>query len=427
MKSMKSICLSCLIGMVAVAPIARSAEFRSDINPALLYYQAINLAPDLSSAERDYLFADTEWGGQRLPNKSGELLTRYDNQFKLVRQAAHTTAQCDWGIDTSPGPATLLPHLRSIRGIAQAGRLRAMWALQQGRQADACEDLLAVLALGRNAAHDGILVSAMVQIATESMVCATIAGNFHQFTPESLKQLADGFASAPARQTVAACIPVEKATFLDWLENKIVQLQKANPGNDAKVMVGISNLVSSFEGPEEGTSSKPKVRLADEVAGAAGGTSEGVLKLVHEEGPLCDRLAQVLALPPREYEVQMRPLLAEIQNTSNPLVKMTFPLFDKCRQKEFAGQAALAMVQAAIEYKLRGEEGFKSVVDPCGDGPIGFQRFIFEGVDRGFQLKSACAGRGFAESLIFVEKEGTAFIVDGQKAGQPVPKPGLGK
>jgi hypothetical protein len=425
MKSMKLMCVCCLIGMVAGAHIARGAEFRNDINPALIYYQAISLAPELSAAEREYLFVDTEWRVQRLPDRFGDLLARYDNQFKLVRQAAQSTVPCDWGVDMSAGPLTLLPHLRNVRGIAQAGRLRAKWALQQGRQADACEELLAVLALGRNAAHDGILISALVQIAAETMVCETIAENFHQFTPESLKQLADGFAAAPARGTVAACIPVEKTTFLGWLENKIVELQKENPGNDAKVMAGISKLVSSLQGSEEGPSSKE--RFSDEIARAAGGTSEGVLKLLHEEVPLCDRLAQVLALPPREYEEQMRPLLAEIQNSSNPLIKMTFPSFDKCRQKEFAIQTALAMVQAAVEYRLRGEEEFKSVVDPCGDGPFGFQRFIFEGVDRGFQLKSVCAGRGFPETLIFVEKEGTPFYINGQKAGQPVPKSAIGK
>ena len=427
MKSMKLICLSCLIGMVAAPHIASGAQFRTDINPAMLYYQAMNLTPDLSAADREYLFADTEWRVQRLPDRVGDLLARYDNQFKLVRQAAQATVPCDWGIDMSPGPQTLLPHLGRIRGVVQAARLRAMWALQQGRQADACEELLAALALGRNASHDGILISAMVQFASETMICSTVAENFHRFTPESLKQLADGFAAAPTRGTVAACIPAEKTSFLDWLENKILELQKDNPGNDAKVMAGISKLVNSFQGPEEGPSNKPEVSFADEIARAAGGTSEGVLKLLHDEVALYERLAQVVALPPREYEEQMHPLLAQIQNTSNPLVKMTFPAFEKCRQKEFAVQAASAMVQAAIAYKLSGDEGFQSVVDPCGDGPFGIQRFIFEGADRGFQLKSAYAGRGFPETFIFVEKEGTPFCVNGQKAWQAVPKSALGK
>jgi hypothetical protein len=427
MKSMKLIGLSCLIGMVAAADIASSAPFRTDINPAMLYYQAINLTPDLSAVDRDYLFADTEWRVQRLPDRFGDLLARYDNQFKLVRQAAQATVPCDWGIDMSPGPATLLPHLARIKGIMQAARLRAMWALQQGRQADACEDLLAALALGRNASHDGVLISALVQFASENIVYSTIAENFNQFTPESLKQLADGFAAAPARGTIAACIPAEKASFLDWLENKILEFQKDNPGNDAKVMAGILKLVSSFESSEEGTSNKPNVHFSDEIAGAAGGTSEGVLRLLHDEVALYQRLQGVVSLPLHEYEEQMRPFLAEIENTSNPLVKMTFPAIAKCRQREFAVQAASVMVQAAIEYKLRGDAGFQSVVDPLGDGPFGFQRFVFEGVDRGFQLKSAYAGRGFPETLIFVEKDGTPFYVSGQKAGQPVPKSAIGK
>src|SRR5204862_1777416 len=125
-------------------------QFRTDLNLSLQYDQAFLVALDLSQEDRDFLFAN-EWRGLRLPERVGDLLARYDNQFKLVRQAAQATVPCDWGIDMSAGPQTLLPHLGRIRGVVQAARLRAMWALQQGRQADACEELLAALALGRNA------------------------------------------------------------------------------------------------------------------------------------------------------------------------------------------------------------------------------------------------------------------------------------
>src|SRR5207247_5457799 len=156
----------------------------------------------------------------------GELLARYDNQFKLVRQAAQATVPCDWGIDLSPGPATLLPHLARCKAMAQAARLRAMWSLQNGQQAEARDDLLAAFALGRNSARDGVLIAALVQIAVENIVCATVAENWHQFTPEILKQLADGFAAAPPRVTMAACIPMEKSSFPGWLGDKILALQK---------------------------------------------------------------------------------------------------------------------------------------------------------------------------------------------------------
>jgi hypothetical protein len=39
-------------------------------------------------------------------------------------------------------------------------------------------------------------------------------------------------------------------------------------------------------------------------------------------------------------------------------------------------------------------------------------------VDRGFELKSALYPGSFQQVLIFVEKEGPPFLVDGPRAGQ---------
>ena len=78
------------------------------------------------------------------------------------------------------------------------------------------------------------------------------------------------------------------------------------------------------------------------------------------------------------------------------------------------------MVHAAVEYKLHGESGLKSVMDPFGNGPLGFQRFVFKGVDRGFELKSAYAGADAPFVMIFVEKHGPAFQVTGPDAGKAI-------
>jgi len=88
-----------------------------------------------------------------------------------------------------------------------------------------------------------------------------------------------------------------------------------------------------------------------------------------------------------------------------------FSAWEKCRAKEFTVLVRLAMVRAAAEYKLQGEAGLRSVLDPYTQSPFAFQRFSFEGVDRGFELKSAYAGKGTPELLIFVEKDGRPFSV----------------
>src|SRR2546425_941330 len=122
MKTMKSIGLAAVVLAGAMAG-ARGEQLRTDINPALIYYRAFQMIPDLSPADRDYLF-DNDWRGQKLPERFGELVARYDNEFKLVRQATQATVPCDWGIDMSPGPATLLPQLARCKAVAQAARLR---------------------------------------------------------------------------------------------------------------------------------------------------------------------------------------------------------------------------------------------------------------------------------------------------------------
>ncbi len=405
-------------------PGARGEPFRTDINPALLYYQAFLLAPDpMSEADGDYL-GSKNGKGQRLPERFGKIVAGYDNQFLLVRQAAHATGPCDWGIDLSAGPNTMLPWLGRAKAISRTAQLRAVWDLQHGRQEDARDDLLAAFVLGRHAGSDPILIGALVQNAMEGLDYGTVAQYFGEFSPETLKQLADGFDAAPARLTMAACMPSEKH-FVVWMSRKLLELQQAHPGDDAKVMAGLREcgVVMAME-VVGNTNFWPRLVTA------SGGTSEGVLKLLRETEPLFPRLADIMALPPAEYETQAKQFLTEIHKSQNPfftgfdflLTGWPFPGQQKLqiRPGEFRVQVQLAMVHAAVEYKLHGESGLKSVMDPFGNGPFDFQRFVFKGVHRGFELKSAYAGADAPFVMIFVEKEGPAFHITGPDAGKAI-------
>ena len=150
MKALNSILLASLI-ITATCVGAGGQPATNNINPAQLYYQAFLVTPDISDADYDYIWTN-EWQGQHLPDRFGQIVAGYDNEFKLLREAARSTNPCDWGIDMSDGPATLLPHLSRVKGAVQTAKLRALWELQQGRQADARDDLLAAFESGRKAA-----------------------------------------------------------------------------------------------------------------------------------------------------------------------------------------------------------------------------------------------------------------------------------
>lgn len=406
----------CLLSLLAALGTPAAESFRTDINPALLYHQALLLAPDFSSEDQQYLF-HREWRGQPLDDRFGRLVARYDNTFKLLHRAAHSKIPCDWGIDLTDGPEAMLPQLARAKSATQAACLRARYALQQGQEAQARDDLIAAFVLGRNVSKDHILVSALVQIAIENIVTSFIADNFYRFRPETLRQLVAAFESAPPRGSIQECIATERYGFCDWFVRQIEEFQASHPGDRAMALNHIRNVcLRNILGEE---SADPN--FADDLIQAAGGTPEGVIRYTKELYPLYDEMTVVVGLPYDQFKPRIQAFTDKIENHPNLLVSNFFMPLGKCRSKEFGSIVRLAMLRAAVQHRLRGEEGFRSVADPCGTGPFEFERFSLDGVDRGFTLRSGLDWRGFPEVTIFVESGGPIFYIDGPKAGKPLP------
>jgi hypothetical protein len=200
-------------------------------------------------------------------------------------------------------------------------------------------------------------------------------------------------------------------------------LQQANPGNATQLMAVIreDNELAQFE-HFGGDSEKqaPATNFWPRVFLASGGTGEGILNLIRETEPLYERLINIMALPLPEYNAQVQPYAAEIRQSQNPFVQLLFPDPLRPRPRELKIQAYETKVRAAVTYKLHGEAGLNNVADPLRDGPFALERFVFEGADRGFELKSAYTRLSYPCALIFVEKEGPAFHTDGPYIGQAI-------
>jgi hypothetical protein len=413
MKILRTGCAALVLAVAVIAPGLTNAAEPGVGNRAVKYYQSFLLAPQLSESEFAEL-ASMQRSGQKLPERFGDLVSKYDTQLKLVRAGAASPDLCDWGINAADGPATLLPHLAKCKAVAVGVRYRTAWSLQNGAQAEARDNLLATVTLARDAGRQGFLIGVLVQIAMEAILCDAVAENFGSFTPETLKQIVDGFnAPTAAPVSMAEIMKDEKASLHDWLKDKILQFQKDYAGDDAKVMRAAQELFGSIAAPESG-----ETNIWPTVNRAAGGTSAGLLKLLAEEESFYDRMGQVMALPPSEFAAEAKQLSEDIKLSSNPFVALSLPAFQKARTREFKMLVWRAMIQAAAEYKSQGEAGLQGVVDPFGQGPFSYRRFMFQGVDRGFELRSAFQGSGFPEVLIFVEKPGPAFLIDGPHAGE---------
>jgi hypothetical protein len=116
MKKYLSYC--CLVWLTVSARLCVAEQFRTDINPALLYWQAVAEWPNLSEEDHQYVF-NTQWRGRKLEERFVHLPIARD--FRVVWQgdAPHL-----W-------PSSRMPLLRSSpRGDAfnpRAIRGRGQW------------------------------------------------------------------------------------------------------------------------------------------------------------------------------------------------------------------------------------------------------------------------------------------------------------
>ena len=271
MNILKSLCL----GVVVAAGCAGGALAQTagaDINPASLYYQSFLLAPKAAEQAADSLY---NWN---LPQSFEKFVKGFDDQFLLIRRAAKSKAACDWGIDFSQGPSTPLPPLAQAKAAAVAMRYRVMWDLQNGRQTEACDDLLATYVLSRNVARDGTLISVLVQFANEAICYSAVTGNFGRFSPESLTRLVKGFEEAPPRRILAQRVASDKATCQQWVMQRVLELEKANPGDEKKVMAGIAKLFDNQPSEQRDTAKADwsDSELWSSILKASGGTSDKV-------------------------------------------------------------------------------------------------------------------------------------------------------
>jgi len=419
MRLFKPTCLLIVLALACSAPAAEERQApstasadtlrpRTDVNPALTYWQAFAARPEFTPEEQKLW--EKHWDTFPLGDDFGALVEKLDPSFRLFRRAVQCTQPCDWGYDLADGPEMLLPGLAKAKNTAQQAVFRARYFLERGRQEEAVEDLLAAFVLGRHISTDGTLISALVQIAMEAIIGNFVAENFHYFSPESLKRLSDGIEASPARGTIAQSMRVESKSFYGWFSSKIRETRARHGGDEQQTMSEIRSLLVKMTTEEGSKSGEGSTTTADEIIAGAGGTSEGLLSYLAEGGKFYDEVIELANTPYDEFQRRIKGFNARIEEQANLLVKKLFPSLEKARSREFTVLNRLAMLRAAIAYRLEGEAGFKRVLDPFGSGPFGF-RWVENHPNR----QGRIAGSGFELSSRLINPSGPE-----QERGKPM-------
>jgi hypothetical protein len=148
---------------------------RREPNPALLYWQAQALLPDLSKAQ-EQLPMDVS-GGRVAPDAPmvGSFLELARPAMERFKRAALSSGDCDWGITLDEGPYAVMPHVARMQFMCRVALLRAEHLFVSNKPKEALEWVLAVHRAARHVGEGGMMLTVLTEYSVESLALRATA------------------------------------------------------------------------------------------------------------------------------------------------------------------------------------------------------------------------------------------------------------
>jgi hypothetical protein len=341
-------------------------------NAALKYWQAFATMPKLTDAEQNRL---AEYPAKPLDAHSREILTQAEYALQMMRRGA-ALRQCDWGISyEEDGVYVLLPQGSAARLLTSFARLRARLRFEAGQNAEAIDDLVAAMTLGRHVSQGGGFIMILVGYSIEARMSETLAQYLPQLDAKTIKDVKTRLDALPPFGSQATSLLTCEKETLEWF------IRKVQEKKDKESLLAFFSWVGLTEGKDRDSGEKARAFLQ-----ACGGTAEGVIKFANETLPSYDLIAKKLELPLDEFEKEFERESAK--QAGNPVYKVFFPALAKVRQAKARADVRRALLVAALAVQLDGQGALKDHSDPVAGGP--FEYVAFEG---GFELSSKWKGQ----------------------------------
>jgi hypothetical protein len=354
----------CLAMTMLVFPLASArADAPADLgaNAALKYWQAFATLPRFSDAEQKKLGA--ECLTMPLDDHAQELVNRAAYALWMLRLGA-AQPRCDWGISWQElGVEVRLPQFDGARVLANLACLRARLRFAEGKNAEAIDDIVAGMTLGRHCGRDAIFISLLAGYAIEHRMTEALALDLPKLNAKEIKDLKKRLDGLPPVGNPATTIRQEERSFLDWFVRKVKETK------DKDSLLALTQLFD--QSPE-----KARAFLEE-----CGGDVDGVLKMAEETRQSYRRMAKHLDLPLDQFEKEWDSEARKV--AGNPVSRLIFPAVEKVRCAQARADIRRALLAAALAVQLDGRDALKNHPDPVVGGP--FEYIAFAG---GFELRS---------------------------------------
>src|SRR5262249_12569456 len=154
-------------------------------NAALKYWQAFATLPRFTDAEEKKL---GEYLTIPLDTQARDLVAKADYALQMMHRGA-ALRHCEWGIGSEDGIYVRLPHINAARVLSSLASLRARIRFEEGHNAEAIEDIVAALTLGRQVSPEGGFVILLAGYGMEHRMIETLGLYLPRLDPQIIKNL----------------------------------------------------------------------------------------------------------------------------------------------------------------------------------------------------------------------------------------------
>jgi len=343
-------------------------------NAALQYWQAFATMPTLDADQQKLL---ENWAAAPLDATATKLLDESQTSLRFLHRATQLR-ECDWGLDYRDGASLYLPHLVRARTLARIAALDARRAFEAKQYGRAHDDTVGMVTLARRVGQDYTLVSMLVCYAIEGMAVDAATPYLPEVhaSYDDVVEVSKAMPPSPPLVQGVLCEQRMAATLV----TQLAEAEHRRPGSWRAVWKSI--LGAEYDDPLRGV-----VRFGD------------VVDRMETLQPLYDELAELVALPPAEFDARY-PDFAKRAQSASPVAKTFMPAMEKVVVAQRRCEVRSAMLLAAIAVVEGGPEKLTEFQDPFGDGP-----FEYQPLDTGFALSSKLLEDGQPVTLRVGQKE----------------------
>ena len=343
-----------------------------DGNAALKYWQAFATLPTFTEAENKKL---AESLTTPLDDLARKILADADYSLRMMHYGV-AQPRCDWGVSHEEGIFTRLPQANAARVLSSLACLRARMRSEAGQGAEAVDDIVAGMILGRHSSLTGTNLMLLSGYAVEHRMIETLALLLPKLDPRMIPDLKKRLAAIPKGMTTAESLATEEQYFLDWF------IRTVKKAKDKESLLSVLAFINNEpEGGPRGSGDKARAFVEE-----CGGASRACFDVRRRRASLTGRWRRCWPCPwissRRNSSARRRRGPATRCSTTS------FPPSSSVRRAQARMDVRRALLSAALAIRQDGPEALKNDPAPVVGGPFEYVPF-----DGGFELRSTLKGR----------------------------------